>query len=252
MLQKDRALITPEIAKALKDAGMYSASVSIDGYKNTHDAFRRTEGAYDKAYAGIDNLKNAGIKEVIVTTVVHKGNIHELDDIKKDVLAHDIKTWRIINVEPIGRARDNKEIMLDSEDLRYMIDYIIKERELDELNVIYSCNHFLGLNLERKTRPWYFFCRAGLMVASIQYNGDIGACLDIERRENLVYGNIRKDRIYDVWKCGFKEFRIHKENYSKKCKNCSQKEYCEGGGYHTWDFDNNEPLLCMPGELKVI
>ena len=52
--------------------------------------------------------------------------------------------------------------------------------------------------LERKTRPWYFFCRAGLQVASIQYNGDISACLDIERRPELIFGNIREDNLLDI------------------------------------------------------
>lgn len=68
----------------------------------------------------------------------------------------------------------------------------------DALDIIYSCNHYMRLEYERKIRPWYFVCRAGISVASIQYNSDISVCLDIERRSELICGNIRKDNFYQI------------------------------------------------------
>ncbi|MCR5272754.1 MAG: radical SAM protein [Lachnospiraceae bacterium] len=245
-------LITEEVAKGLKNAGMYSVSISLDGYGKTHDEFRQKEGAYEEALKGFDNLIKAEIPVCMITTVVHKKNIGELDSIYEELVLHKVKNWRIINVEPIGRACKNKEIMLDSKDYKYVIDYIASRSDDANMDVIYSCNHYLGLPNERKVRPWYFFCRAGIQVASIQYNGDICACLDIERRPEFNYGNIKKDRIYDVWKNGFRVFREHKEEKSEMCKKCPEKENCQGGGYHTWDFETNNPRICMPKELDII
>ncbi|MEE1078832.1 MAG: radical SAM protein [Agathobacter sp.] len=242
-------LITPEVAKDLKDAGMYSIGISLDGLKDTHEWFRQTTGSYEKALEAVDNLYAAGIEKILLTTVVHKRNLHELDEIYEVVKSHNCKMWRIINVEPIGRALTNKDLMLSSDDYKYIINYIASHQE-DETEIIYSCNHYLGLELERKTRPWYFFCRAGLHVASIQYNGDISACLDIERRPELVFGNVRKDHLLEIWENEFKIYREHKENKSKTCKKCEHKDNCQGGGYHTWDFDKNEPLICMMKELQ--
>ena len=243
-------LITPEVAKQLKDAGMYSIGISLDGLRETHEWFRQTTGSYDKALEAVDNLISVGIEKVMITTVVHKKNINELDSIYEVIKAHNCKMWRIINVEPIGRALTNKDLMLTSDDYKYIINYIADHQE-DETEFLYSCNHYLGLELERKTRPWYFFCRAGLQVASIQYNGDISACLDIERRPELTFGNIREDNLLDIWKDEFKIYREHKENKSKTCKECEHKENCQGGGYHTWDFDRNEPRICMIKELQL-
>lgn len=244
------SLITKEQAKELRMAGMYSISISLDGLKETHDWFRQTTGAYALALQSVDNLIEANIPKVMITTVVHKRNIHELDEIYKVVKSHGCKMWRIINVEPIGRALTNPELMLDREDYQYIIDYIIRHQADEGMEIIYSCNHYLGLERERKTRPWYYNCRAGIQVASIQYNGDISACLDIERRPELTYGNIRENDFYYVWKTRFEAYRRHKEEDSKKCSVCRHKENCQGGGYHTWDFDNNEPRLCMLSQLE--
>ncbi len=65
-------LINKEVAKDLKDAGIYSIGISIDGLKETHDWFRQVPGCFDKAIAGIKNMVAMDIGNVMVTTVVHK------------------------------------------------------------------------------------------------------------------------------------------------------------------------------------
>ena len=73
-------LIDRECARRLKQVGMRTISVSIDGLEETHDAFRQTPGGFKKAMAGINNLlEEGGFKHVQVTTVVTHQNIGELD-----------------------------------------------------------------------------------------------------------------------------------------------------------------------------
>lgn len=240
-------LITAEVAKQLKEAGMYSIGLSLDGTKETHDWFRQTPGGYDKAIEATKNCINAGIDSVMLTTVVHKRNINELDELYTIVKDTGCKLWRIINVDPIGRAIGNEEILLSKEELQTMVNYIVDHQSNDPeaLDIIYSCNHYMGLGYERKIRPWYFSCRAGISVASIQYNGNISACLDIERRPDLTYGNIRTDNLYHNWITKFDIFRKDKSLDSEKCRDCKERENCQGNGYHTWDFDKKEPKICM-------
>lgn len=240
-------MITPEVARKLKAAGMYSIGLSLDGTKETHDWFRCTPGGYEKAIAAVRNCIDAGINSVMVTTVVHKKNIHELDALYDIIKETGCKLWRIINVDPIGRALGNEEILLSKEELQMMVKYIVDHQSNDpeDLDLIYSCNHYMGLKYERKIRPWYFVCRAGISVASIQYDGSISACLDIERRPELTYGNIRTDNLYQVWQTRFEIFRKDKSLDSEKCRDCRERENCQGNGYHTWDFDRKEPKICM-------
>ena len=32
---------------------------------------------------------------------------------------------------------------------------------------------------------------------------------------------------------------------SSKCSNCEHAGICQGGGWHTWDFEKKEPRICM-------
>lgn len=244
------SLITKEVALALKDAGMYSIGISLDGLKESHEWFRQTKGCYDTAISSVKNLIEADIEKVMITTVVHQKNINELDAIYEVVKETGCKMWRIINIEPIGRALTNKDLMLGAKDYQYIINYIMEHQD-DEIEFLYSCNHYLGLERERKTRPWYYFCRAGVQVASIQYNGDISACLDIERRPELIFGNVRKDNLLDIWQTRFEPYRTPKYVKSTKCSDCEHRDNCQGGGYHTWDFDKNEPRICMLEQLEA-
>ena len=243
-------LITEDVAKQLREAGMYSIGLSLDGLEESHNWFRQTKTGYKKVLEAFENLKNAGQKNVMLTTVINKRNISELDELYKLMKSIECKTWRIINMEPIGRALDNKDLMLDKEDYQTMIKFIVDHQDDPDMSIIGSCNHYLGLDLERKTRTWYFQCLAGVGIASVTYNGNITACLDIERRDYLVFGNIRKDSLYDTWINEFKPFRSESKTVeSSKCKECKHKDNCDGGGWHTWNFEEHNPRICMLEKL---
>lgn len=243
-------LIDEDCAKKLRNAGMRTISISIDGLRDTHDWFRQTKGAYDRAMEGIKNLVNTkGFSHVQITTVVHHGNINELEDMYIIFKKTGVKSWRVINIEPIGRAKDSKELMLTAEEYRYMLEFINEKRLKDpEFEVAFGCSHYLGTELERELRKWYFLCNAGIYVGSIMANGDVGACLDIERRPETIQGNVRKERFSYIWKNRFEIFRT---DYRKcgKCKNCKEYKFCAGDSYHTWDFDRMEPCMCYKDML---
>ena len=127
---------------------MKTVSVSIDGLRDTHDVFRGLKGAYDKAMAGVDALLDEEeIAHVQITTVLHHSNVHELDQLYNIMSNVGIDSWRIVGVEPIGRARKNKELLLTGEDYRYLFDFI-KEKRKENMPLIYGCSHFLGLDYE--------------------------------------------------------------------------------------------------------
>ena len=238
-------LITPDTAKMLKKAGMRTISVSIDGLADTHDAFRRTKGGWERAMQGVQNLiDEGGFKEIQITTVVTHQNINELDKLYKIMDKMDIDSWRIINIEPMGRAKQHPELLLTDDDYRYMFEYIRNMRMNGE-PVCYGCSHYLGDEYEREVRDWYFLCTAGIYTASITADGDIIACLDIERRPEFVQGNVLHDRFTDVWKNKFGIFRRDLADTNEKCSVCPDKDRCHGDSYHSWDFDNNQPLLCL-------
>ena len=241
-------LIDARTAGALEEAHISSVGVSIDGLRETHDWFRQTPGAYDRTMDALHHLLEAGVKKVMVTTVVHRKNLDELEQLYRIVRASGCHSWRVINMEPIGRALEHPELMLSGEDYRTLLDFIEKHNK-KAFPVNFGCNHFLGFSREHRLRPWYFFCQSGLQVMSIRTNGDITGCLDIKDDPRMIQGNIRRDRLYDVWQNRFSVYRRVKAQGSRTCRNCKYLEECDGGGFHTWDIENGEPMLCILEQL---
>ncbi len=242
-------LIDDKVALRLRKLGMRTISISLDGLRETHDAFRQLDGAYDGAVNGIRSLlRVGGFDHVQVTTVVHHDSYPELDDMLAEFGRLGVKSWRVINVEPMGRALDSPEIMLTPAEMKGMMDFIEKHRNEGAMQVTYGCSHYLGPARERESRDWYFLCNSGIYTASITHEGNCVGCLDLPRRPELVQGSVHEDRFADVWRNRYETFRT---DYRKKgeCAECEHYAYCAGDSFHTWDFDRDEPGACMKGIL---
>ena len=239
-------LITAEVARKLHKTGMSTISISVDGLKEHHDPFRRTPDAYDRTMKGIQTLiDEGGFQNIQITTVANKKTIGSLEDMFNEFVKIDIDSWRLIGIEPIGRALDHPEYMLEPKDQKHLLDFI-REKRMEGYPVTYGCSHFLGTDYECEVRDWYFLCNAGIYIAGIMANGDIGSCLDIERRPETIFGNILTDDFTEVWKSGFKTFRRYPGESCRECRKCGSYRFCGGGSWHSWDFDNNRQRICMP------
>lgn len=239
-------LLSETVGEQFKNAGLDTISISLDGLEKTHNDFRCSPSAFLQALTGIRNAKKAGLYPEVVT-VVHKNNLKELDILYEFLCDEKIESWKIANIEPIGRAKDNSSMLLDAHEYKMLLDFVkrirFKPRNSMEINL--GCSHYLGMQYEYMVRDFYFQCGAGTKIASVMANGDIGACLDIERNEFTIQGNIYKDSFVDVWKKKFEIFRQDKAELNSQCKRCSAREFCMGDSTHTWNFKNNEPNYCV-------
>ena len=244
-MTSNATFITRDVARKLREAGMGTISVSIDGLPETHDRLRGLPGGWKRAMQGIQNLiDEGGFRAIQVTTVLNHQNMQELDRLYEIFEKVDLDSWRVVGLEPIGRAKEHPDLMLTPEDQRRMFDFIREKREAD-IPVQYGCSHFLGLDYEREVRDWYFFCNAGVYTASIMANGDIGACLDIERRPETVQGSVLREKFSDVWRNRFELFRKPLSTLNRTCAECPEEKWCGGGAAHSWDYDRNEQQICF-------
>ena len=92
-------------------------------------------------------------RAIQVTTVINHENIHELDALYAIFEKMDIDSWRVIGLEPIGRALLRPELMLTPEDQRRLISFIYEKR-VEQMPVTYGCSHFVGFDYEREIRDW--------------------------------------------------------------------------------------------------
>ena len=242
-------LITPDVARRLAESGMSTVSVSVDGMPDTHDRFRSRAGSHAEALDGVRNLAAQGsFSHVQVTTVVHAWNFPELDELFGLMVELPIDSWRLAAIEPMGRALEHPELMLTLEQHRALLEFVHFKR-VQGWPVKYGCCHYLGTAFEREVREAYFICSAGIYTASIMANGDIGTCLDVERRPETICGNVYRDDFVDVWLNRFGFLRQELADLDERCSGCEEREFCAGGSWHSFDFASNHQRVCMKGTL---
>lgn len=96
-------LITPELARKIKEAGVNRCSISIDGADAaSHDEFRGVPGAFEASMRGIEYLKQAGVPFQINTTVT-RNNLHSFKDIFNLCERIGAAAWHIFLLVPMGR-----------------------------------------------------------------------------------------------------------------------------------------------------
>jgi len=238
-------LLNDEIIENLKNANMETISISIDGIGKTHDEFRGVDGSYERILVNVVQLKKAKfLKHLQITTIFHKGNFAELEQIYDMVSKLDLTSWRVGVIDPVGRGKENKDLLLDGKEIKTILEFIKRKNKNGKLLITYACPGFLGLDYEKTVRGYYFNCRTGINIASILYNGDLFVCPNVERRTELMQGNIRNDNFADVWNNKYIKFRTQERTKCDYCEKCEQWLYCFGGAYHTWDFENGFQKQC--------
>ena len=239
-------LIDAAMVRRLRRAGMRTVAISLDGLEQTHDAFRRVPGAFASACRALRLLKESGAFRVVqAVTVVSPLNLAELEALYQLLLRLGVDSWKLAFVEPIGEARKEPSLRLSKAQMLELLEFLRTKRQSAPIELTYCCSHQLPAPYDDTVRDMPFLCGAGTMIASITCEGDITACLDIDERERVVQGNIRRDSFCEVWEHGFRMFRRNKGADSPFCRNCARLESCRGEAWHTWDFAENRPRVCL-------
>lgn len=232
-------LINDDVIQKMKTSGMKTITISIDGMKYTHEKLRHLPGSFDVIIKNLYKLKEANFLDHLqVTFTANKENVYEFPSLYEKLDAIGIDSIRTSCVDAIGRAEDNKTLLLEKNDLQFMFDFINNVNKQKRTPIVWGCCHYLYNKLDNRT----FECFAGTHLASVLYNGDIYVCPNVPRVKELIQGNIKIDSLADKWIHGFEPFRNRKTN--EDCENCKYFKDCKGDSLHTWDFENNKPKFC--------
>jgi len=245
------SLVTESKVAELKKAGLRTVVVSIDGIGVQHDQFRNFAGAYEKAINAVKLFKEAEfLDDLQITTTITPANLTDLDQMYKIFSALGISSWRLIEVDPIGRAEENKEVFLGKDQLKFLLDYIQNLRKKSKIKISFGCSGFLGQEYEGEVRDWLFRCAAGVTCGSILQNGDIFVCPNVPRDKAPIEGNVKINSFSDVWNTKFTYYRDENRNQCDGCSKCEFWEECKGGSLHHWDFDKKKPKVCYYNNIK--
>ena len=227
--------------RELLDAGMSSVTVSLDGLEVTHNWLRNHPQSFQRALKALHLITSAPELNYDVVTCVHQRNILELPMLKKLLIGHGIQHWRLFTIAPIGRAAGDSELQLTRSQLQEMFEFIANTRKENSIDLKFSCEAYTG-KYEESIRDSYFFCRAGINIASVLINGDISACPNINR--SFAQGNIYQNNLLEVWDHKFDLMRNRDWMRCGPCRKCPEFKQCLGGAMHLRPAAGQPTLRC--------
>lgn len=232
--------ITPEVARKIKDVGLYKAlQVSLDGSTPAvHDPIRGS-GSYDMTMKGLDCLAEVGIYPNIAITVM-KSNIHDVPNVIELAVRRGLNHVHVMSLMPAGRAKSQFQ-ELDPP----LQDWVEMEEKLqaraDELRGRITVDWGNRRYLPRDPRftedqytavdRAYTGCPAGKSKAVVDFGGNVYGC-DLLKYENVCAGNIKDTPFANIWNESevFQRWRQrHPDNIRGKCSSCKWLFACVGG-----------------------
>lgn len=226
---------------SLLNAGLGALTISLDGLEHSHNWLRNNPKSFERVDKAISLAASAPRLNFDVVTCVNQRNFDELEEIKQYLMQKKVKAWRLFTIIPIGRAKENDELLLTDNQFKALMEFISQSRKKDEIDIKFSCEGYVG-SYEWKVRDAGFFCRAGVNIGSILIDGSISACPNIDR--TFAQGNIYIDNFYDVWQTKFQPFRNRSWTRTGKCANCKEYKNCQGNGFHNWHGEKEKVLVC--------
>ena len=127
----------------------------------------------------------------------------------------------------------------ESEFARILSDPGYYEKKLADIK--FSCEGYVG-KYELKVRDSYFFCRAGINIASIMNDGSVSACPNIDR--SFVQGNIYSDNFFEVWQNRYELLRDRSWTKKGICSGGNHYKNCLGNGLHNRRGPDGDLLVC--------
>ena len=239
--------LTPERFAKLMNAGLRSLTISLDGLEENHNLFRGNPHSFERAVRAIHMAASVEELTFDVMTCVNKKNLSELPRIHNLLVNLGVRNWRVSNVFPKGRAKDNPLFMLTNDEFRQTFEFIREAKKQGQINVNYDCEGFLG-SYEKVVRAQPFFCWAGVNIASVLCDGSISACPSL--RGDYIQGNIYKDDFWDVWQNRYQVMRDRSWAKIGECKDCKYWRYCEGSSLHLRDEKTKELAYCHVKRLE--
>lgn len=239
--------LTRERFNKLLMTGLRSVTVSLDGFEQEHNWLRGKSDSYRRALNAIQMIIQEEDLVYDVVTCVNQRNFEQLNELKEFLVKQGVKHWRLFTIFPIGRAKAHPLLDINNEHFTSLMEFIKQCREEGKIKASYGCEGFLG-KFEKEVRDGYFFCRAGINIASLLADGSIGACPNINHA--FVQGNIHQDNFLEVWENRFDVMRNREWTKTGVCAECKVFKYCKGNGMHLHEPDNPEVLRCHFNMLK--
>jgi len=232
--------VDADLAVAMKEAGVHTVSVSIDGLEHNHDLIRRAKSSFQSATRALEHLRAAGIA-IAANTHVNRINRGDLEGLYEHLRLLGIRAWQIQITAALGRAADRPAMLLQPYDLLDVVPRIaaLKKRAYGDGITVLPGNNLgyfgpeeaLLRSLKEGGRDHFVGCQAGQRVLGIESDGSVKGCPSLQTYA-YVGGNLRDKPLADIWneapELAFTRTRTVADLWGF-CRTCPFAEVCMGG-----------------------
>lgn len=272
-LSTNGTLITPEVARKIKDIGVGYVGISLDGLREVNDKFRGKAGAFEAAMNGIKNCVAVDQRVGLRFTINHH-NIQELENIFDFIEEENINRVCFYHLVYSGRGNQMMDEDVTAEESRRAMDIIIRRtRDFEERGlkkeILTVDNHCDGVymylkalqegkdELAQQIKKYIAMNggnRSGMAFAEVD---PLGYVHPDQFTQHHTFGNVRERKFGDIWRdttnpimAGLKD---RKPLLKGRCSKCKFLDNCNGNfrtraEARTGDFWESDPSCYLTDE----
>ena len=272
-LSTNGTLITPEVARKIKDIGVGYVGISLDGLREVNDKFRGKAGAFEAAMNGIKNCVAVDQRVGLRFTINHH-NIQELENIFDFIEEENIIRVCFYHLVYSGRGNQMMDEDVTAEESRRAMDIIIRRtRDFEERGlkkeILTVDNHCDGVymylkalqegkdELAQQIKKYIAMNggnRSGMAFAEVD---PLGYVHPDQFTQHHTFGNVRERKFGDIWQdttnpllAGLKD---RKPLLKGRCSKCKFLDNCNGNfrtraEARTGDFWESDPTCYLTDE----
>lgn len=250
-LSSNGTLITPEVARKIRDTGIGYVGISLDGSTaETHDQFRNSPGSFERAIRAFQNCHEAGVRCGVRVTL-NRQNHHELEHLIDIALNIGACRFCVYWLVPSGRGtKPYQDLQLEESEVfaaldilhRYaekidpsVMEFLTVDAPQDAIHLLEMMERSGSGDLEEArtlVSSMKGGCSAGIRVANVNQYGEVYPCQFAQDPEFLI-GSVREHSFSDLWNDPENPvlaiFRSKQEHLSGRCRSCSYLDLCGGG-----------------------
>lgn len=240
-------LVTPDVAKQIKQLNIGYVGISIDGIGANNDAFRGRVGAFENALNGIRACRDAGVR-VGLRFTINRHNYAQLPDVFKLIEDENIPRVCFYHLVYSGRGSQMRDEDVSHTETRQALDLII-EKTIDfhrrglGKEILTVDNHADGVyiylslmqsNPARAKQVQQLLLanggnRSGIAIGAVDWSGNV---YPDQFTRNHILGNIKERKFATIWQDihnpimrGLKD---RKPLLKGRCASCRWLDMCNG------------------------
>ncbi|MBN2488327.1 MAG: radical SAM protein, partial [Methanosarcinaceae archaeon] len=237
-LSTNGILVDNDLLDRLKDTNVFSVQVSIDGFEQTHNAFRGNKKSFEKAVSALKMFSGAGYW-TIMSTAITRHNVNEIARLVELAVECGASSFKASPFIPVGNGKENfKDLAITPSDLKDLTKIMLQKKEKYEGIIDLQIDGLFpwlsgpcsGGRQNSQFVSSQVGCSAGTSEVVITPTGDVLPCPFLT---DFNAGNLRNNSLRGIWYNSeiFGNFRNLK-SYKLEgiCRDCEYvPHYCQGG-----------------------